>query len=114
MRGAVRNKERWIGRRTPTQDPSTKYAPACVDAVDENGCSSFFMACVHGRLDVASMLVEHGVDTERANKDGITPLHIGERHTQHAPHSSTANGCSNVFRPIQLLENVFENVFKCV
>ena len=30
MRGAVRNKKRWKGRRTPTQDPSTKYA--CVDA----------------------------------------------------------------------------------
>ena len=25
MRGAVRNKERWNGRRAPTQDPSTNH-----------------------------------------------------------------------------------------
>ena len=25
MRGAVRNKERWKGRRAPTQDPSTNH-----------------------------------------------------------------------------------------
>ena len=35
MRGAVRSKERWKGRRAPTQDRSAKYAPAAKQAREQ-------------------------------------------------------------------------------
>ena len=57
MRGAVRNKERWKGRRTPTQDPSTNhghvYAAGPPKAGDE---SAWGVATVRGtpRWDTAA------------------------------------------------------------
>ena len=56
MRYAVRNKERWKGRRAPTQDPGTKLVlcaedtredmliTGCVEAIDESDEDKFATA----------------------------------------------------------------------
>ena len=64
MRGAVRNKERWKGRRAPTQDPSTNHRVVGVGAhIPKVGCTLSGWASYAGYSGPAL--------TARAKIDGV-------------------------------------------
>ena len=44
-------------------------------AENEHGDTPLYRACVHNRLEVVQFLVNKGADTNKASRDGKTPLH---------------------------------------
>ncbi|KAH8284607.1 hypothetical protein KR018_005460, partial [Drosophila ironensis] len=50
------------------------------DAVDNNGCTPIFHAIEGNHIEVARLLVEAGVDVNKANYKGYTPAQVAECH----------------------------------
>merc|ERR1712072_292968 len=49
---------------------------AAVDQAKGYGATPLFVACEHGHVDAARLLLDKGEDVNRARKDGQTPLFI--------------------------------------
>lgn len=45
-----------------------------LNAIDENGCTALYFACIHKNADIAIQLLRRDVDFTIADEDGSTPL----------------------------------------
>jgi ankyrin repeat protein len=66
--------------RTGDVDAMTQLldGDAEVDA-KKDGTTPLFVACEHGRVDAAGLLLDKGADVNQAKMNGVTPLHVACR-----------------------------------
>ena len=73
-----------------------KYFSSKVNDQDENGVTALHRSCMYGRLEIARLLLDHGVELEAKDSKGWTALHFAAN----AGHLELANflicSCANV------------------
>ena len=50
----------------------------------QRGVAPLHLACRHGHVQVARLLVDHGADPNLLSKAGLTPFHLAARHGHEA------------------------------
>lgn len=50
-----------------------------VNATDTRGWTPLQYACDYGQTTIVEILIQYGVDVDKANRDGHTPLHLATR-----------------------------------
>lgn len=73
-----------------------KYFSSKVNDQDENGVTALHRSCMYGRLEIARLLLDHGVELEAKDSKGWTALH----YAANAGHLELTNflicSCANV------------------
>lgn len=65
------------GDTTVSKRPNMPVEPkVLIAAVDNNGCTPFYLACLNGHVKVAEVLLEAGADLSVTTKIGLTPIYI--------------------------------------